>query len=408
MDRHWLEVTEQAASERGSSERRSSGRGNDATVPSALHDESSLQRLVECAQRGDDHSCEQLLKQFRPLLRSQMHRAWSALQDELSNVEWDDVEAHVRFLFLARLRDFRLSQGVFFPHYIKQMLDVDCRNYVRQQRRQAAVPFSQVDLHSEMHDLDELADEYSPQSTKAASIRCESTDQLEDNLSLQTALETLTAPQREVIWRCCVLGHTESEAATQLNLSRSAVRNRLESALQRLRAFFHESSVGNPAHCDERITNLATRTGRTSTQGGARQREFWMGRINMAKDDKRPDLVGVGGGRPILLQGVFDFEATGLKSPQLLSAKLSYTVPPGHVLGIRYFRIGVSCERMVCLSTVVNGAPHRLVPVAANSSMHVPFAIVEPIIAGSQIEIHVAAEAPGTAIIDVGCLQMPA
>ena len=128
----------------------------------------------------------------------------------------------------------------------------------------------------------------------------------------------------------------------------------------------------------------------------------------MARDERRPDLVGVGAGRPVLLQGVFDFAATGLKTPELLSPKLSYTVPAGCVVGIRFVRAGVSCEKMAYLSTVVNGDVHRLFPIAANSTMHVSLAIVEPIIAGSQIEIHIAAEAPGTAIVDIGCLQMPA
>jgi RNA polymerase sigma factor (sigma-70 family) len=365
-----------------------------------------LQRLVERAQQGDECACEGLLELFRPLMRSRMHRVWSALRDEFSKTEWDDVESHVRFSFLARLRDFRPAQGVFFAHYIKQMLDADCHGYLRQQRRHAALPFSQMPLYGDLHSAGECWDEYSSSTKAVTEAEDDATAQLEQNLSLRTALQTLTGAQREVIWRCCILGHTENEAATQLNLSRSAVRNRLQGALVRLRAFFEDE--GELAQLDDHLTHLATRTGRASPQAEARQREFWMGRVNMAKDDKRPDLVGVGGGRPVLLQGVFDFEATGLKTPQLLSPKLSYTVPPGHVLGVRYLRVGVSCESMVCVSTVVNGMPHRLIPIAANSSMHVPLAIVEPITAGSQIEIHIAADAPGTAIVDVGCLQMPA
>jgi hypothetical protein len=128
----------------------------------------------------------------------------------------------------------------------------------------------------------------------------------------------------------------------------------------------------------------------------------------MSKNERRPDLVGVGAGRPVLLQGVYEFEATGLKTPELLSPKLRYLVPAGCVAGIRFFRVGVSCDKMVYFTTVVNGMPHRYVPVAANSTVHVPFAIVEPIPAGSEIEIHIASEAPGIAILDVGCLQMPA
>jgi hypothetical protein len=109
-----------------------------------------------------------------------------------------------------------------------------------------------------------------------------------------------------------------------------------------------------------------------------------------------------------LLRGIYEFAGNGLKNLELLSPKLRYVVPPGRVLGIRYVRAGVSCDKMVCLATVVNGDTHRLVPVAANSAMHVPFAIVEPLVAGSEVEIHIGCDAPGTAIVDVGFLEMPA
>ena len=128
----------------------------------------------------------------------------------------------------------------------------------------------------------------------------------------------------------------------------------------------------------------------------------------MTREEKRPDLVGVGAGKPILLQGIFEFSATGLKNPEILSEKLRFVVPIGYVAGLRFFRAGISCDKMVCLSTVVNGLAHRLIPLAPNSSSHIPFAIVEPIPAGSEIEIQIASGAPGTAIVDVGGLLMPA
>ena len=155
-----------------------------------------------------------------------------------------------------------------------------------------------------------------------------------------------------------------------------------------------------------------TRTGRarseTTSSSSSPFDEFWNIQTEMAKNEKRPDLVGVGAGRPVLLQGTFDFPATGLRSPQHLHSKLTYTVPVGNVAGVRYARIGVVCDAMVVISTVVNGLPHRLIPVSANRHAHVSFAIVEPLVAGSQIEIHVASEKAGIAVIDVGVLQIPA
>jgi hypothetical protein len=188
---------------------------------------------------------------------------------------------------------------------------------------------------------------------------------------------------------------TEAAAADYLGVSRSAVRNRLESALAHLRAGLEiESETENPNW---------TRSGRARKAQDTI--EVW--RQRMTRDEKRPDLVGVGAGRPILLQGVFDFSATGIRKPEILSEKLRFIVPPGYVAGLRFFRAGVTCERMVCLSTVVNGLTHRLIPLAPNSTVHVPFAIVEPLVAGSEIEIHIASEAPGIAIVDVGGLLMP-
>lgn len=390
MDRQSSQVTEQVPYE-----------DSDTSAP---HSAENLQRLVDCAQRGEEAACEQLLEQFRPLMRSRMHRLWSALCNDLSRVEWDDVEAHVRLSFLTRLDAFRPDAGVYFAHYVRQMLDIDCRNYLRQQRRQSAVPFSQVfeddETDCELIDSHECSGmEPNPADDDAA--------RLEQSLSMRSALDTLTAPQRDVVWRCCVLGETEARAAAHLGISRSAVRNRLDGALTRMRSFFDEHSGDFTIQPTQQTIAGTTRTGR-STGASAQQREWWIERIEMAKNEKRPDLVGVGMGRPILLQGVFEFEATGLKTPQLLSPKLRYTVPNGYIVGIRYVRVGVSCDKMVCVSTVLNGDPHRLIPVAANGTQHVALAIVEPICAGSQIEIHVASEGSGTAIIDVGCLQIPA
>ena len=348
-----------------------------------------LDRSVRAAQSGDVSATEALLEQFRPLLRARMHHLWMATREGLTTLEWGDIEAQVVFLFLSRLHTFKPELGVFFPHYIERMLDLDGRSWLRQQRRGQAIAFSQLwagdeadDDSCEPHDwLLETA----PDETLA----------FDQSWSLQQALDALPDPQRIVVWNCCVLGKTEAELALEMGLSRSAVRNRLDTALGQLRAFFDSGESG-------------TRTGRSRPQTAQTPfQQFWSS-ILMAKDEKRPDLVGVGAGRPVFLQGTFAFAATGLQTPQLLSPKLSYTVPTGHVAGVRYVRIGLVCDQMAVLSTVVNGMPHRLVPIAANSTEHVPFAIVEPLIAGSQIEIHIASQAPGTAIVDVGILQMPA
>lgn len=351
-----------------------------------------IAHLVAASQRGDDDATAELLQRFRPLLRSRMHETWTRLRENISPLEWDDIEAQFTAFFLMRLQGFRAEEGVYFPHYITQMLELDARDWLRKQHKSAAVPFSQLEARSTQDNEDGLDEEWWLRDHRQHD---ESVSAVH-NVALREALDVLPFAHLEVIELCCVQGRSEEVAAQKLGISRSAVRNRLQTALGKLREHLD---------IDDEYSTPTTRTGR-KTKSKFDELETWRRRMN--RDEKRPDLVGVGAGKPILLQGIFDFPATGLKNPQLLSEKLRFVVPIGHVAGLRFFRGGVTCERMVCVSTVVNGLTHRLIPLAANASMHVSFAIVEPLPAGSEIEIHIASDAPGTAIIDVGGLLMPA
>ena len=391
--------------------------------PEAPHD-FSLEARVAAAQNGDGDATTALLEQFQPLLRSRIHGLWVLVREELSTLEWADIESQMTLMFLTRLHAFDAGKGVFFPHYIERMLEWDARTWLRAQRRGQATPFSQLGMMSEEGaDLDDLM---------PVSLDDEARD-VERIVGLRSALDALPESQRVVVWGCCVLGATEMQMARELGLSRSAVRNRLEVALVKMRAYFGSTEAGTrtgrarpetanceTANCETASSSAQVRAPLPSgvvqtpaiAAGVKRQsttpfREFWSSLSAMAKDEKRPDLIGVGAGRPVLLQGTFDFPATGIKTPAMLSPKLTYTVPAGHVAGVRYVRVGVVCDKMAVISTVVNGLPHRLIPVAANDTAHAPFAIVEPIVAGSQIEIWVASDAPGVAIVDIGVLQMP-
>lgn len=326
-----------------------------------------------------------------------MHALWSSVREEFSTLEWGDVEAQITLLFLTRLQAFSMDAGVYFPHYIERMLDLDARYWLRCQRRGAATPFSQLETLGAFDGDDEGSD------WLFEGEAVEETPDIERSIALRSALDALPAPQRHLVWQCCILNRTEADVAQQLGVSRSAVHNRLHAAIAAMRGFFGDADDVSPS------TSPSTRTGRAAKSAvlGTSQ-GFWHHLIAMAKDEKRPDLVGVGAGRPVLLQGTFDFPATGLKTPALLAKKLTYTVPSGHVLGVRYLRVGSVSAGMIAVSTVVNGLTHRIVPCASNSTTHVSFAIVDPLVAGSQLEIHIASQFEGIAIIDVGCLQMPA
>ena len=119
---------------------------------------------------------------------------------------------------------------------------------------------------------------------------------------------------------------------------------------------------------------------------------------------KKEHTIGtfIGEGEPVLLQTITAFEGLGLDRPQPLG--LNYTVPPGRTAGMFYFRAGSTVSGMVNVSVLRDGRLMRYFPVAANSAMHVPLAIVEELPEGTRIEILAAGEGSGTLILDIGYL----
>jgi assimilatory nitrate reductase catalytic subunit len=109
-------------------------------------------------------------------------------------------------------------------------------------------------------------------------------------------------------------------------------------------------------------------------------------------------------GRPVLLQTITVIEGLGLDRPQPLG--LSYRVPGGRTAGMFYFRAGSTVSGMVNVSVMRDGMLMRYFPVAPNSAMHVPLAIVEELPEGTRIEILAAAEGSGTLILDIGYLEI--
>ena len=112
----------------------------------------------------------------------------------------------------------------------------------------------------------------------------------------------------------------------------------------------------------------------------------------------------IGEGEPVLLQTVTIFEGMGLDRPQPLG--LRYRVPAGRTAGMFYFRAGSTVSGMVNISVTRNGKLMRYFPIAANSAMHVPLAIIEELPEGTLIEVLAAGEGSGTLILDIGYLEV--
>ena len=106
----------------------------------------------------------------------------------------------------------------------------------------------------------------------------------------------------------------------------------------------------------------------------------------------------------VLLQKITEIEGKGLDSPEDLN--LTYTVPQGCTAGVQYVRAGSTAPGMANITLLQNGKVMRYVPVAAGSATHVPLAIVDELRPGTEVSIAVAAEEPGTLILDVGILEV--
>lgn len=106
----------------------------------------------------------------------------------------------------------------------------------------------------------------------------------------------------------------------------------------------------------------------------------------------------------VLLQTITDFKGDGLGEPQPLEP--SYTVPQGCTAGVQYFRAGSTSEGLVNVTLLQNGGTMRYLPVAAGGAIHVPLSIVDELQPGTEISATVAAESPGTLVLDVGILEV--
>jgi assimilatory nitrate reductase catalytic subunit len=108
-----------------------------------------------------------------------------------------------------------------------------------------------------------------------------------------------------------------------------------------------------------------------------------------------------------MLQGVFPFHGRGLDQPFLLHESLVSTVPPGKSAHLLYFRAGNSTDQLIYLIFTRDGVPMRYFPVGAKSDSHVPLAVIEDLMAGTRIEVQVAAPegTRGWVVVDVGMVE---
>lgn len=111
---------------------------------------------------------------------------------------------------------------------------------------------------------------------------------------------------------------------------------------------------------------------------------------------------------PRLLQGIFPFEGRGFDQPSPIDPALTYAVPAGNEAQFVYFRGGNSSGELVCAIVMRDGAPMRYFAIGARAATHVALRVVEDLLAGTIVEIHLAAAAgaSGHVVVDVGLVEI--
>ncbi|WBB97022.1 MULTISPECIES: molybdopterin oxidoreductase [unclassified Solwaraspora] len=111
---------------------------------------------------------------------------------------------------------------------------------------------------------------------------------------------------------------------------------------------------------------------------------------------------------PRFLQGVFAFDGKGLDTPLPLDGSLRYTVPDGLVTQTVYFRGGNSSGELVYVLLLRDGDPMRYFPIGARDAVHVPLRVVEDLVAGTVVELQLAAPegVTGTVVLDLGLVEV--
>ncbi len=127
----------------------------------------------------------------------------------------------------------------------------------------------------------------------------------------------------------------------------------------------------------------------------------------IATETRQQRLTRLGLATPRFLQGVFPFAGRGFFDVGPLHDALCYVVPKGAKAEVIYFRAGNLSDDLLYLALCVNGLPVRYFPVGPKADFHVPLSITETYLAGSKIEVGLAAPRglSGAVVVDVGLLE---
>jgi assimilatory nitrate reductase catalytic subunit len=108
------------------------------------------------------------------------------------------------------------------------------------------------------------------------------------------------------------------------------------------------------------------------------------------------------------IQGVFTYQGRGFTQPVALEPKADYVVPAGKRAHLVYCRVGNPVSELICLMLKRDGQLTRYFPVGAKAGAQMPHALVDDLLANSEIEVVIGAPEglTGSVIIDMGFVEI--
>ena len=108
------------------------------------------------------------------------------------------------------------------------------------------------------------------------------------------------------------------------------------------------------------------------------------------------------------IQGVFNYKGRGLNESVALEPKADYIVPVGKRAHLVYCRVGNPSPELICLILKRDGELTRYFQVGAKSGAQMPHALVDDLLAKSEIEVVIAAPEglSSSVFIDMGFVEI--
>jgi RNA polymerase sigma factor (sigma-70 family) len=182
--------------------------------------------IVQSAAEGDGGAMEELLRRFQPLLRSTARR--------YSVRDAEDLAQELAFTFVLAVRRFHAGKGVYFEHYIRQILLGAAWTWVRREQRHRGRTLYTLDTVRSGADGE---GEMEPLLHAVADPRAH--DSFE-TAWLEEMLDGLTGAEKVVARRVLLDGDRVTEVAEDLGVTRSTAATWKRRGLAKLRQTVRE------------------------------------------------------------------------------------------------------------------------------------------------------------------------